>query len=38
MISSGIMEEPNATMAHFCGGLNCEIQDMLDYKEYADMT
>jgi hypothetical protein len=25
-------------MARFRGGLNCEIQDILDYKEYADMT
>jgi hypothetical protein len=25
-------------MARFRGGLNREIQDILDYKEYADMT
>jgi hypothetical protein len=25
-------------MAHFRGGLNRGIQDILDYKEYADMT
>jgi hypothetical protein len=38
MIRCGILEEPNTAMAHFRGGLNCEIQDILDYKEYADMT
>jgi hypothetical protein len=25
-------------MARFRGGLNCEIQDILDYKDYSDMT
>jgi hypothetical protein len=38
MIRCGILEEPDAAMAHFRGGLNREIQDILDYKEYADMT
>jgi hypothetical protein len=38
MIRCGIFEEPDAAMARFRGGLNCEIQDILDYKEYADMT
>jgi hypothetical protein len=38
MIRCGILEEPDATMAHFHGGLNREIQDILDYKKYADMT
>jgi hypothetical protein len=37
MIRCGILEEPNAAMARFRGGLNREIQDILDYKEYADM-
>jgi hypothetical protein len=38
MIHCGILEEPHAAMAHFRGGLNHEIQDILDYKKYADMT
>jgi hypothetical protein len=38
MIRCGMLEEPDAAMAHFRGGLNREIQDILDYKEYADMT
>jgi hypothetical protein len=38
MICCGILEEPDAAMARFRGGLNREIQDILDYKEYADMT
>jgi hypothetical protein len=38
IIRCGILEEPDAAMARFRGGLNREIQDILDYKEYADMT
>jgi hypothetical protein len=38
MICCGILEEPDAAMARYRGGLNREIQDILDYKEYADMT
>jgi hypothetical protein len=38
MIHCGIMEEHDAAMVRFRGDLNCEIQDILDYKEYADMT
>jgi hypothetical protein len=38
MIRCGILEEPDGAMAHFRGGLNCDIQDILDYKEYVDMT
>jgi hypothetical protein len=38
MIRCGILEESDAAMARFRGGLNREIQDILDYKEYADMT
>jgi hypothetical protein len=38
MIRCGILEEPDAAMARFRGGLNCEIQDILDYKKDADMT
>jgi hypothetical protein len=38
IICCGILEEPDAAMAHFYGGLNRKIQDTLDYKEYADNT
>jgi hypothetical protein len=38
MIRCGILEEPDAAMARLRGGLNREIQNTLDYKEYADMT
>jgi hypothetical protein len=38
MIRCGILEEPDAAMARFRGALNREFQDILDYKEYADMT
>jgi hypothetical protein len=30
--------QPDAAMARFRSGLNCEIRDIFDYKEYADMT
>jgi len=38
MIRCGLVEENDAAMARFRGGLNREIQDILDYKEYYDMT
>jgi len=38
MIRCGLFETDDAAMARFRGGLNREIQDILDYKEYADMT
>jgi hypothetical protein len=38
MIRCVIFEEPDAAMARFRGRLNREIRDILDYKEYADMT
>ena len=38
MIRCGLFENDNAAMARFRGGLNREIQDILDYKEYFDMT
>jgi hypothetical protein len=38
MIQCGLVEGNDAAMAHFRGSLNREIQDILDYKEYADMT
>ena len=33
-----VIRENDATMARFHGGLNREIQDILDHKEYANMT
>ena len=38
MIRCGLLELDDAAMAHFRGGLNHKIQDILDYKEYNDMT
>jgi hypothetical protein len=38
MIHCGLVESDDAAMACFHGGLNREIQDILDYKEYFDIT
>jgi hypothetical protein len=38
MIRCIILEEPDAAMARFRGGLNRKIHEILDYKEYVDMT
>ena len=38
MIRCGLFETDDAAMACFRGGLNREIQDILDYKEYNYMT
>jgi hypothetical protein len=38
MIRCDLFETDDAAMARFRGGLNREIQDILDYKEYDDMT
>src|SRR5688500_16823761 len=38
MIRCGLFETDAAAMARFRGGLNREIQDILDYKDYNDMT
>jgi hypothetical protein len=38
MIHCGLLGKNDATMACFRGGLNREIQDILDCTEYADMT
>ena len=35
MICCGLFEVDDAAMTCFRGGLNREIQDILDYKEYA---
>ncbi|WVZ93940.1 hypothetical protein U9M48_039889 [Paspalum notatum var. saurae] len=38
MLRCGLVEKDEAAMARFRGGLNREIQDILDYKEYFDIT
>ena len=38
MIRCGIVEENEAMHARFMGGLNKEIQTILDYKEYTNIT
>ena len=34
MLHCDIIEDEEAAMARFYGGLRCEIQDIVDYKEY----
>jgi hypothetical protein len=38
MIHCGLIESDDDAMARFRGGLNREIQDILDYKDYFDIT
>ena len=38
MLHCNIEHEEEATMARFMGGLNREIQDILAYKEYNNIT
>ena len=38
MIRCGIVEENEAMLARFLGGSNREIQTILDYKEYTNIT
>ena len=38
MIRCGIVEENEAMLARFMGGLNREIQSILQYKEYTNIT
>jgi hypothetical protein len=38
MICCGIVEDNEAVLACFFGGLNKEIQHILDYKEYNTIT
>ena len=38
MLHCNIEEDEEPTMARFMGGLKCEIQDILAYKEYNDIT
>jgi len=34
MIRCGIEEDPEDKVCHFYGGLRCEIQDIVDYKDF----
>ena len=38
MIRCGIVEENEAMLARFMGGLNREIQTILEYKVYNNIT
>jgi hypothetical protein len=38
MLRCGLVESDDAAMARFRGGWNREIQDILDYKDYFDIT
>jgi hypothetical protein len=38
MLHCGLVENNDAAMARFLVGLNREIQDVLDYKEYTNIT
>jgi hypothetical protein len=38
MLRCNLEERDNAAMARFVAGLNHKIQDILDYKEYTNMT
>jgi hypothetical protein len=38
MLRCGLVENNDTAMAHFLEGLNREIQDVLDYKEYNNIT
>ena len=38
MLRCGLVENNDAAMTRFLGGLNCEIQDVIDYKKYNNIT
>jgi hypothetical protein len=38
MLRSNLEEREDAVMARFFAGLNHEIQDILEYKDYANIT
>jgi hypothetical protein len=38
MLHCGLVEKNDTSMSHFLGGLNREIQYVLDYKEYNNIT
>jgi hypothetical protein len=38
MLHCNLEEREDAVMARFVAGLNCEIQDILEYKDYTNIT
>jgi hypothetical protein len=38
MLRCNLEEREHAAMAQFVAGLNCKIQDILKYKDYANIT
>jgi hypothetical protein len=38
MLHCNLEEREDAVMAQFFAGLNCEIQDILEYKDYTNIT
>jgi hypothetical protein len=38
MLHCNLEEREDAAMARFVAGLNCEIRDILEYKDYANVT
>jgi hypothetical protein len=38
MLHCNLEEREDAAMAQFVAGLNHEIQDILEYKDYANIT
>jgi hypothetical protein len=38
MLRCNLEEREDAAMARFLAGLNREIQDILEYKDYANIT
>jgi hypothetical protein len=38
ILRCGVVEDTEDKMAHFCGGLRSEIQDIIDYKEYTTVN
>ena len=38
LIRCGVIEDTEPMLAHFLGGLNKEIQTILEYKEYHTIT
>jgi hypothetical protein len=38
MLHCNLEEREDAAIAQFVAGLNCEIQDILEYKDYANIT
>jgi hypothetical protein len=38
MLHCNLEEREDVVMAQFVAGLNCEIQEILEYKDYTDIT